>query len=403
MTAMPAHPSVRRVLYKGSGIAGFCAPDLLPVLDAFEANFHERGEVGASLCVTLRGETLIDVWGGIADPASGAPWQRDTLCVVFSCTKGAAALCVHLLVQDGLISYDDLVETIWPGFAQGGKASTTIAMLIDHRSPVPHFREAIKPDGFLDWDYMVDRVEQEEAFWKPGSKQGYHGISYAWTVGQVVRLVAGKPLGQFFQERVARPHGIPFFVGLSDGSGRDLARLIPADREGIDFENPFYKTATADRTSLAGLFLFNLGGARFDTPNYHRAEIASASGITNARGLANLYRAMIMPAGLLTQDTIERLKLPSANCDWDEVLCRPSSFSGGFMKAMPSIGTQYDGLSIPDTAFGHVGMGGSLGFADPELDLTFGYAMNRLGPTVLLNERAQSLIDNLYQTLRTSA
>lgn len=396
---MPAQPSVRRALSKGSRVEGFCAPDLLPVLDAFEANFHERGEVGASLCVTLRGETLIDVWGGIADQASGAPWQRDTVCVVFSCTKGAAALCLHLLVQDGAISYDDLVETIWPGFAQGGKAGTTIAMMLDHRSPVPHFREAIKPDGFLDWAYMVERVEQEEAFWKPGSKQGYHGFSYAWTVGQVVRLVAGKPLGQFFHERVTRPHDIAFFVGLPDGTDCDLARLIPAERGAIDFDNPFYKTATTDRTSPAGLFLFNLGGAKLDTPDYHRAEIASAIGITNARGLANLYRAMIMPGGLLTADTVDQLKRPASHCAWDEVLCRPSSFSGGFMKAMPSLGNRYDGLAIPDPAFGHVGMGGSLGFADPQRELSFGYAMNRLGPTVLLNERAQSLVDKLYQTL----
>lgn len=396
---MPTQPSVRRALSEGFSIEGFCDPDLLPVLDAFEANFRERGEVGASLCVTRGSENVIDVWGGTANAATSAPWQRDTRCVVFSCTKGAAALCMHLLVQDGALSYDDLVETIWPGFAQGGKAGTTIAMLLDHRSPVPHFREPVRPHGFLDWDYMVERVEQEEAFWEPGTRQGYHGLTYAWTVGQVVRLVAGMPLGQFFRERVAMPYDIPFHIGLPDGHGLDLARLIPTDRAAIDFDNPFYKTALTDRTSPAGLFLFNLGGAKLDTPDYHRAEIASANGITNARGLARLYRAMIMPGGLLSSDTLERLKLPSGVCDRDEVLCRPSRFSGGFMKAMPSMGGAYDGLAIPDAAFGHVGMGGSLGFADPESDLTFGYAMNRMGPTVLLNERAQTLVDTLYRTI----
>lgn len=105
---------------------------------------------------------------------------------------------------------------------------------------------------------------------------------------------------------------------------------------------------------------------------------------------------MIMPDGLLTQSTLLRLKQPSATCDFDEVLCRPSSFSGGFMKAMPSLGSSYDGLAIPAAAFGHVGMGGSLGFADPASDLSFGYVMNRMGPTVLLNERGQALVDALY-------
>lgn len=388
-----------RLLTDGSRIEGFCAPHLLPLLDAFVQNFEERGEAGASLCVTLRGETVVDIWGGIADRATGAPWRQDTRCVVFSCTKGAAALCLHLLVQDNVIGYDDLVETIWPGFAHNGKGGTTIAMLLDHRSPVPHFRAPIKADGFLDWDYMVKRVEEEEAFWQPGTRQGYHGLSYAWTVGQVVRLVSGKPLGQFFRERVAEPFDIPFHIGLPPEDGGNMARLIPVDRKSIDFENPFYITATSDRTSLAGLFLYNLGGAAFDTPAYHHAEIASANGITNARGLAMLYRAMIMPDGLLTRETIDRLQRPWSEIPQDEVLCRPSRFSGGFMKAMPTIGSRYDGLSISQSAFGHVGMGGSLGFADPLGEITFGYAMNRMGPTVLLNERGQSLVDTLYRTI----
>jgi CubicO group peptidase (beta-lactamase class C family) len=372
---------------------------MLPVLEAFAASFETRGEVGAALCVTHRGETVIDVWGGIADIVTGAPWQRNTRCVVFSCTKGAAALCLHLLVQDKAIAYEDLVETIWPGFAQKGKGGTTIAMLLDHRSPVPHFRAPIKPDGFLDWDYMVARVEEEEAFWQPGTRQGYHGLSYAWTVGQVVRLVSGKPLGQLFRERVAEPFDIPFNIGLPPGTEGDMARLIPVDRKAIDFENPFYATVTSDRMSLAGLFLYNLGGAAFDTPAYHQAEIASANGITNARGLAMLYRAMIMPDGLLTRETIDQLQRPSGESFRDEVLCRPSSFSGGFMKAMPTVGRRYDGLSIPQAAFGHVGMGGSLGFADPLGEITFGYAMNRMGPTVLLNDRGQALVDTLYRTI----
>lgn len=282
---MPNHPQVERVLRDGSRIEGVCAPHLLPVLDAFTANFDTCGEVGASLCVTHRGETVMDVWGGIADGATGAPWQRDTACVVFSCTKGAAALCLHLLVQDSAIAYDDLVETIWPDFAQGGKAGTTIAMMLDHRAPVPHLRDPVKPDGFLDWAYMVARVEQEPAFWPPGTRQGYHGLTYAWTVGQVVRLVAGKSLGAFFRERVAALYDIAFHIGLPEDAAIPLARLIPPDRKAIDFDNPFYKTATADRTSLAGLFLYNLGGARFDTPEYHRAEIASANGIASARAL----------------------------------------------------------------------------------------------------------------------
>lgn len=393
-----AHP-VRRTLKTGASIEGCCDPRFAPLLDAFAANFEERGEVGASLCVIRDGQTLVDLWGGIADSASGDPWQENTAAIVFSCTKGAAALCLHLLVQDGALAYDDLVEHYWPGFARGGKGGTTIAMLLDHRAPVPHFRGPIAADGFLDWDYMVRRVEDEAAYWKAGTRQGYHGVSYAWTVGQMVRLIAGKPLAAFFKERVADPLNLPFSIGLPQSRDLHLARIIKPDRAETDLSNPFYQTALSDRASPAGLFLFNSGGADFDTAPYHRAEIASANGITNARGLAALYQAMIRPGGLLSPPLLERLKGPSATCNYDEVLCRPSRFSGGFMKAMPSVGTDYDGLAISAAAFGHVGMGGSLGFADQPRGISFGYMMNRLGPTVLLNPRGQSLVDSLYRLL----
>lgn len=390
-------PKSLRELGDGRRIEGICEPGFEPVLDAFEANFREHGEVGASCCVIENGRNVVDLWGGFADADRQDPWQRDTASIVFSCTKGAAALCLHLLVQDQGISYDDKVETVWPDFSRGGKAGTTIGMMLDHRSPVPHLREPIPQDGFLDWDGMIRRMENEEAFWEPGTRQGYHGITYAWTVGNVVRLVSGQPLGQFFRERVARPCGLNFHIGLRDEDKVHLARIIPAERGEIDFDNPFYRSATHDRTSPAGLFLYNLGKAQFDSPAYHRAEIASANGITNARGLAGLYSAMIAADGLLNAQTLDRLKKPTAVCQQDAVLCRPSAFSGGFMKRMPSVGASFDGLLIPDAAFGHVGMGGSIGFADPDRGIGFGYTMNRLGPTVLLNTRGQALIDALLK------
>lgn len=392
------HP-VRRILKTGALIEGHCDPVFVPLLDAFVANFEERGEVGASLCVIRDGQTMVDLWGGLADLASGDPWREDTASIVFSCTKGAAALCLHLLIEDGALAYDDLVEHYWPGFARGGKGGTTIAMLLDHRSPVPHFRSAIAADGFLDWDYMVRRVEDEPAFWRAGTRQGYHGVSYAWTVGQMVRLIAGKPLAAFFKERVADALDLPFSIGLPQAHDLHLARIIKPDRGETDLSNPFYQTALNDRASPAGLFLFNSGGANFDTAPYHHAEIASANGITNARGLAKFYQALVTPGRLLSVGSIEQLKTPSAQCGRDEVLCRPTSFSGGFMKAMPAIGKNYDGLGVGEAAFGHVGMGGSIGFGDPKLGIGFGYTMNRLGSTVLLNTRGQSLVDATYRII----
>ena len=194
--------AIREACGTGS-IEGQCSPAFEAVLAAFRENFSARNEVGASVCVTHRGETVVDLWGGMAAPKTGAPWGKDTVSIVFSCTKGAAALCAHMLCEQGALSLHEDVARLWPDFSAGGKAGTTLANMLAHTSPVPHVREPVKPGGYADWDYMVARVAAEPAFWAPGTRQGYHGVTYAWTVGQMVRLAAGEPLGTFFKRNVA--------------------------------------------------------------------------------------------------------------------------------------------------------------------------------------------------------
>ena len=389
-------------------ICGWCTPGFGGVLDAFRANFDARGEVGASVCVVRGDETLVDLWGGLArlakDDEPAVDWQQDTIGVVYSCTKAATALCLHRLIEQGAIGLDDLVTKIWPAFAAGGKQATTVAMMLCHTAPVPHLREPIRAGGLIDWDYMVGRVAAEDAFWTPGTRQGYHGLTYAWTVGNLVRLVSGKSLGRYFAEEIAGPLGLDFHIGLPEAMENRVAPMIAPDRAEVNFASRFFQQATREPGSLPNLFLFNQGNADFNSRAVHAAQIGSANGITNARGLAGLY-APLAAGGkdVVHPDTIARMSRVCAATFDDAVLLQPMRFAQGFMASTDNRANGGDSVLIGESAFGHVGMGGSIGFADPTAGVGFGYTMNRMGPGILLNPRGQGLIDATYAALGWSS
>jgi CubicO group peptidase (beta-lactamase class C family) len=184
-------------------IEGSFDPKFAAVYAAFVNNFVEHDEVGASCALTLDGKSVVDLWGGKC-ARGGAPWTRDTISMVFSSTKGAMALCAHMLAERGALDLDAPITNYWPEFAQGGKESARVSMTLDHTVGVPHVRDAVKPGGFWDYEHMVERVAAEPAFWAPGTRQGYHGITMAWTVGEIIHRVAKRRLGHYFQEEIAR-------------------------------------------------------------------------------------------------------------------------------------------------------------------------------------------------------
>lgn len=384
----------------GRLISGHCDEQFTGVLAEFRRNFEERKEQGASVAITLHGRSVVDLWGGVSNPATGAAWGRDTVSIVYSCTKAATALCLHMLVDQGNLAYDTLVGDIWPAFASGGKEATTVGMMLAHASPVPHVAEPIRKGGLADWDYMTARVAAEPAHWEPGTRQGYHGVTYAWTVGQLVRLVSGMPLGQFFREKVAGPLGLDFHIGLPESEEGRVAPMIAADPAEVNFASAFFRKATTQPGSLPNLFLTNLGGADFNSREIHAAEIGSANGITNARGLAGMYTPLANGGGtLVSANTLHRMGRVSAATHSDAVLCQPMRFAMGFMVSTDNRATGADSLILGESAFGHVGMGGSVGFADPAQGLAMGYTMNRMGAGILVGPRGQSLIDAAYRAV----
>ena len=206
---MTSFPKVKMTVNQGE-INGFCDARFERVAEEFQQNFQQRGEVGASVCVTLEGETVVDMWGGIARPGTNAPWKEDTISVVWSSTKGATSLCAHILASRGKLDLDAPVAQYWPEFAQGGKEAIPVKMLLNHQAGLAAVRNPLPPGAFFNWEGMIHALERQEPWWKPGSQHGYHALTFGWLVGEVVRRVSGKSLGTFFREEVAVPLGLDF-------------------------------------------------------------------------------------------------------------------------------------------------------------------------------------------------
>lgn len=394
-------------------LQGHYHTDYTDVAEQFVENFRSCGEVGASVCARVGNEVVVDLWGGIAEPESQTPWQEDTVSVVFSCTKAATALCAHRLIDQGLLDLNAPVSRYWPEFAQAGKEQVTVAMMLNHSAGVPAFREPIKPAGYYDWQYMIERLELEPPFWQPGTQSGYHMLSFGWTVGELVRRVTGQSLGQYFQQHIAAPLGLDFWIGLPTSVSPAIAPILAAPPETEPPISDFVEAVISDPNSISHLALFNSGGHSANHLDAHRAEIGGAGGISNARSLSRMFQPLanagVIDSGsaesgdrLFSEAAVARMGEVSSATQWDATLLRPTRFALGFMKSMDNRQCKpgnTESFIIGDRAFGHVGAGGSTGFADPDAHLAFGYSMNQMGQGVLLNQRGQSLVDATYRSL----
>jgi CubicO group peptidase (beta-lactamase class C family) len=387
-------------------IEGVCDSRFSGVLDAFVTNFETRGEVGASCAITIEGRTVVDLWGGKRAPG-GAAWDRDTISCVFSSTKGAMALTAHMLADRGQLNLDALVTDYWPEFGQNGKENARVAMTLDHSVGVPHIRSAPKPGGFYDWDYMVDMIAKEAPFWEPGTRNGYHGITMSWTVGEIVHRAAKKRMGVYFQDEVAKPLGLDFWIGLPEAQEYRVAPMIQAMPTPEAMQSRFFQKAMSDMTSPSHFFMRDFLAFSPNSREGRAAEIGAANGMTNARGLAGMYAALANGGAangkrLVGRDTIARMSRVAMGTHYDGTLMIPTRFALGYMKSMDNRwlpGTDSASCLLSESAFGHVGAGGSIGFACPETRMSFGYTMNQMGLGLLLNDRGQSLVDAAYKAL----
>jgi CubicO group peptidase (beta-lactamase class C family) len=393
-------------------IEGTHDPRFAQVREEFERNFAERGEVGASVCVTVDGETVVDLWGGFSGPAADAsarPWAYDTIGHVWSATKGATALCAHILADRGALDLNAPVTTYWPEFAKNGKEGILVRHLLNHQAGLPAVREPLPPGCFYDWALMTDALAREEPFWRPGTRNGYHGLTFGFLVGEVIRRVSGRTLGRFFADEVAGPLGLDFWIGLPEEHENRVAPTIPADPPGPGDPVPsMWIAAFTDPTSAPALMLANSGGymmvpGESDSRAAHAAEMGAVGGIANARALAGMYRPLALGGGdLVSAEQLVVMGAVSSATSVDAVLLVPSRFSLGFVKSSDNRHlpvADREGVLLSEEAFGHVGMGGSIGFTDPVARMSFGYTMSRQGTGLGINARGQSLVDAVYRAL----
>jgi CubicO group peptidase (beta-lactamase class C family) len=391
-------------------VQGDCHPHFAAVRDEFERNFHDRGEVGAAVCVTHNGDTVVDLWGGFADRQRTRPWQADTLTLVWSCTKGAVALCAHILVSRGLLDLDAPVARYWPEFARHGKDAITTRLLLSHQAGLPAIRHPLQPGELYDWNRITDLLAAKAPHWPPGTRQGYAATAFGHLVGEVVRRVSGRDFSKFCRDEIAGPLGLDFHIGLAEADEPRVAPTIRADPAPPgEAPSRFLLQIAADAQSVPALIMKNTGRkpGDQDSRTAHAAVLPSQGGLASARGLAGLYTPLALGGTfkgvrLVDEDNLAAMGAVSSASAVDAVLLVGLRFGLGFMKASDNrrgpAGSR-ESLLLSETAFGHAGMGGSLGFADPVVRLSFGYAMNKQGRGVLLNERGQSLVDAVYRSL----
>ena len=298
-------------------IQGHVSPGFELVAEAFQANFDVHGDVGAGCAIFMGGECVVDLVGGNA--ADGSAYSTDSLQVVFSVTKGATALCAHLLAQRGELDLDAPVSRYWPEFASHDKGDIPVSWLLCHKSGLIDVDGPMSYAEALAWDPVVNALATSAPVWEPGTKHGYHAVTYGWLVGEIVRRVSGRSLGTFFAEEIARPLGADFHIGLADADHARVSKLIPApappngsdggatDSDGGD-ASPGTLIDMLDRLlgpgNLAGRALSAPAGAFADQgiwndPAMWRAEIGAANGMCTAKGLSTMYSSMVVETCLV--------------------------------------------------------------------------------------------------------
>ena len=389
-----------------AGVQGFCAPGFEEVRREFQRNFDQRGEIGAAVALTHRGRTVVDLWGGLADQERGTPWERDTMAVVFSTTKGLAAMCLHVLADRGLLDFEAPVARYWPEFAANGKERVTVAMVMSHQAGLPVWQEPL-PDGALfDFDLAAGRLAAQAPAWEPGTTHGYHGLTIGWVVGELVRRVAGRTVGAFFREEVAIPLGADAWIGLPAAEHARVATLYLA---APDLDSAFFRKLNDEPDWLGSKLVSNDGGdIRAHTVNSaerRSMEHPSAGGIATALGLARTYAPLSLDGSvdgtrIVGAGMLRGMRTVRSASACDTILRLPTTFTLGFSKTWGARRLGQGGhVILGEHAFGTPGMGGSLGFADGEAAMSFGYVMNRHGSGVGLNDRGQSLVDAAYRAV----
>jgi CubicO group peptidase (beta-lactamase class C family) len=395
-------------------IHGSVAPGFEEVETEFRKNFRDQDELGAACAVYHEGEKVVDLWGGYRDLERSEPWQEDTLVLVYSTTKGLAGMAVAVAHSRGLLDYDERVSSYWPEFAQGGKENITVRQLLSHQAGLSGLDKPLNLETIADPNALAATIARQKPAWEPGTRHGYHGISLGWYEGELIRRVDAqhRSLGRFFHEEIAQTLGLEFYIGLPTSVPASRIAEIKAYRPArmllhMNTMPPGMVLALMNPRSLTSRSLNQIKGkgirgpADLNRPEIWALEMPALGGVGQVRSIAKAYGEFARGGRELgiTEETLDALIRPAVAPSQgirDMVLHVDTTFSLGFIKPFPdfSFGTS-------EKAYGTPGFGISFGFADPDAQVGFAYAPNRMGFHNWDDPREKALRDALIRCLRS--
>jgi CubicO group peptidase (beta-lactamase class C family) len=388
-------------------VEGHVSHGLEAVADAFEDNFARRGELGGACCAYYRGVKVVDLWGGIRNKQTGAPWERDTMVLVYSATKGLAAMTLAMAHSRGWLDYEERVAKYWPEFAQQGKEQITVRQLLGHQAGLFAFDEPVDRSVIADLDRLAIVLARQKPAWEPGTRQGYHAITLGFYESELLRRVDPKhrSLGQFFQDEIATPLGEDVYIRLPDAipNARLATLATPGAIQMLVGFRPLRLMVEGlnHRSNIYRALVTNPGFAIAHDDHHIYArnlEVPSGGAVGTARGIAHAYGVFAAGGRALglRQETLDLLAapaIPPTRGFHDECLKGDVQFSLGFMK--PCENWRFGGAR----SFGSPGSGGSLGFADPDVGIGYAYVTSRMGTTFTGDPRDVALRKALYSAL----
>ncbi|KUI27198.1 esterase [Mycobacterium sp. IS-1742] len=384
-------------------ISGSCADEFTAVREAFARNFTDREEIGAAVAVWVDGDLVVDLWGGSADGAGARPWRRDTLASVFSGSKGLTSTCVHLLADRGEIDLYAPVARYWPEFGQAGKQDVTTAMVLAHRSGVIGPRTRLHWSEAADWDAVCRHIAAAEPWWPPGTAQGYHMVTFGFILGEVVRRVTGRTIGEYLRTEIAEPLGADVHIGLPATEHHRCAEMVdkPHIRDVLAAGAAPGRPHSLAEHPMAGLAVAmgfvpddELGSHALEV--WREAEFPATNAHVSALGMATVYSALAQEK-LLSRRHMDRARVCQGGFDTDVVLGPRVADHGWGLGYM----LNQRGVAGPNRrAFGHGGSGGSFAFADLEHRIGYAYVMNHFDATKCnADPRTVALSDEIYRAL----
>jgi CubicO group peptidase (beta-lactamase class C family) len=382
-------------------VAGACDPRFSAVRDAFRENAAHRDELGAGVVVIVDGEPVVELWGGWADAKRSRAWQQDTLVNVFSVGKALTGLCVLMLISRGLLDLDEPLATRWPQFAAAGKEHVTVRHILSHQAGLAAIERQLADGALYDWDLVSAALAAQRPWWTPGQGHGYHVHTFGFLAGEIVRRVAGEPIGSFLRREIAVALDAQVSFGCAPSERPRCAEYVFNPERVGNLE----RIAQSERSQRAVVdphlreraYLNPPGATGIGTVNtaaWQDAELPSANLHASALGIARVYDALLSRTSSLLDSQLLAEASTEAASGADLVLGRPSRFGLGFQLTQPE-----RPLGPNARSFGHFGTGGSLGFADPDAHVAFAYVMNHGGPQ-WQDPRNRALIDAVYESLQ---